>query len=574
MAENLQIYQYQSVNFTDTSSGEVPLSRSWSFSGGSPATGTGITAAVFYNVPGDYTVSLTETDAYGTTSTLTKSDLVQVSPTTLVAGISGPSPSSVKMNEGYSLQDSTVGTPFPPTAWAWTLPYGRYASTQNVGVTGYADWNTLTGAYTGAPGVSYTANISLAASNAYLSNSASTAVSVQKLGPSEQLYLNATGPSSPNFVTGLSGGIVTNGGIPVGVDFFGYSSSNLIVRLNYLLRGASDKTNLYFHSDTETATVVMYTGLWSSMYNDVIGGFLMVQGQIYSLYSYLTPDDAINLGLYITEGQTSEFFLGDSNGLLLNLYTNYNYSADLLNYLVNNPYKIAHSGNLQYSNAFTFPTPMSFVGTGGGSNFNPVVYSSAYLQNLNLPSFPTPANPVYQIYVSVTMGGIPYGATASIGTIGATGNDPLTSGNPNGGFYTAQDTVNGSGFVSFLNSAINTSIPGGTGSIQFSASPIFSCAWSGTTGSGYSPSDYYGVALLIKNATTVQLVSISDNSSTITGYYSANMPPLTTPIAPFTANYGNSQGSLETCSGLFSTPLSITPGIIYNSMNFGGSIAT
>ena len=573
MAENLQIYQYQSVNFTDTSSGEVPLSRSWSFSGGSPATGTGITAAVFYNVPGDYTVSLTETDAYGTTSTLTKSDLVQVSPTTLVAGISGPSPSSVKMNEGYSLQDSTVGTPFPPTSWTWTLPYGRYAFTQNVGVTGYADWNTLTGAYTGAPGSSYTANISLAVSNAYLSNSASTAVSVQKLGPSEQLYLNATGPSSPNFVTGLSGGIVTNGGIPVDVNFFGYSSSNLIVRLNYLLRGSSNKTNLYFHSDTETATVVMYTGLWSSMYNDVIGGFLMVQGQIYSLYSYLIPNDAINLGFYVTEGQTAEFFLGDSNGLLLDLYTNYNYSASLLNYLVNNPYKIAHSGNLQYDNTQN-PIPMTFVGTGGGSNSNPVVYSSAYLQNLNLPSTPSPANPVYEIYVSVTMGGIPYGATASIGIAGATGNDPLTSGNPLGGFYTAQDTINGSGFVSFLNSAINSTIPGGTGSIQFVADPAFSCGWSNPVGSGYSPSDYYGVALLIKNATLVQLVTITDNSSTITGYYSANIPPLMTPIAPFTANYGNIQGSLETCSGLFSTPLSISPGTIYNLMNFGGSIAT
>ena len=546
------------------------MTRSWSFSGGSPSAGTGITAAVFYNVPGDYTVSLTETDSYGTTSTLIKSDLIQVSPTTLAAGISGPSPSSVKMNEGYSLQDSTVGTPFPPTSWTWTLPYGRSATTQNVGVTGYADWNTLTGGYTGAPGSSYTANISLSVSNAYLSSSASTAVSVQKLGPSEQLYLNATGPSSPNFVTGLSGGIVTNGGIPVGVDFFGYSSSDLIVRLNYLLRGASNKTNLYFHSDTETASVVMYTGLWSSTYNDVIGGFLMVQGQIYSLYSYLTPNDAINLGFYITEDQTAEFFLGDSSGLLLNLYTNYNYSADLLTYLVNNPYKIAHSGNLQYDNTQN-PTPMTFVGTGGGSNFNPVVYSSAYLQNLNLPSFPTPANPVYQIYVSVTMGGVPYGATASIGVAGSTGNDPLTSGN----FFTAQDTVNGSGFVSLLNSAIgSSSIPGGTGSIQFSASPIFSCGWSGTTGPGYSPSDYYGVALLIKNAALVQLVSISDNSSTITGYYSSNIPPLMTPIAPFTANYGNSQGSIETCSGLFSTPLSISPGAIYNVMNFGGSIAT
>ena len=565
MAESLQIYQYQSVNFTDTSSGAAPLSRAWSFSGGSPAAGTGITAAVFYNVPGDYTVSLTETDTYGTTSTLTKSDLVQVSPTTLVAGISGPSPSSVKMNEGYNLQDSTIGTPSPPTAWAWTLPYGRSATTQNVGVTGYADWNTLTGGYTGAPGSSYTANISLAVSNAYLSSSASTAVSVQKLGPSEQLYLNATGPSSPNFVTGLSGGIVTSGGIPVGVDFFGYSSSNLIVRLNYLLRGASNKTNLYFHSDTETAIVFMYTGLWSSMYNDVIGGFLMVQGPVYSSYSYLAPNDAINFGLYITEGQTSEFFLGDSNGvgLLLSLYTSYNYSANLLTYLVNNPYKIAHSGNLQYVNTQNI-NPMTFVSTGGGQNSNPVVYSSAYLQNIMMPSFPY-VN-VYEVYISVTMGAFSYGATAAFGISGGTGNDPLTGGN----FYTAQTTANGSGFVSLLNSAIATStIPGGTGAVEFQANPEFSCGWSSPVGGGYSSADYNGVALLIKGSTTVSSVAISDNSAAITASY---FPPSGIIIAPFTANYVNSQGSLETCSGLFSDPLTMMTGQIYNVMNFGGSI--
>jgi hypothetical protein len=568
MAENLQIYQYQSVNFTDTSSGEVPLSRSWSFSGGSPSAGTGITASVFYNVPGGYTVSLTETDAYGTTSTLVKSNLIQVSPTTLVAGISGPSPSSVKMNEGYSLQDATVGTPFPPTSWTWTLPYGRSASTQNVGVTGYADWNTLTGSYTGAPGSSYTANISLAVSNAYLSNSASTAVSVQKLGRDEQLYLNATGPSSPNFVTGLSGGIVTNGGIPVGVDFFVYSSSNLIVRLNYMSRGASNNTNLYFHSDTETAIVFMYTGLWSSSYNDVIGGFLMVQGPIYSPpYSSVTPSNynTISLGLYIITDQIVEFFVGDSSGLLLNLYNNYNYSASLLNYLVNNPYKIAHSGNLQYVNTQNI-NPMTFINTGGGQNSNPVVYSSNYLQNINSPAFPSPAFPIYEVYISATLGGIPYGATASFGIAGSTGNDPLTSGS----FYTAQDTVNGIGFVSILNASIS-SIPGGTGNFQFVADPAFSCGWSSPVGSGYSSSDYYGAALLIKNASLVQNITLSDNSSTINGYYS---PPLVTPIAPFTSNYNNAQGSLETCSGLFPDPLTITPGTIYNVMNFGGSIAT
>lgn len=567
MAENLLIYQFQSVNFTDTSSGATPLTRAWSFSGGSPATGTGITAAVFYNVPGDYTVSLTETDVYGTTSTLTKTNLIQVSPTTLAAGISGPSPASVKMDEGYSVQDSTVGTPFPPTSWSWTLPYGRYASTQNVGVTGYADWYTLTGSYTGAPGSSYTANIFLSTANAYLSSSASTSVQVQKLGPAEQLYLNATGPSSPNFVTGLSGGIVTNGGTPVDMNFFGYSSSNLIIRLNYLLRGTSNKTNLNFHSDTEIASVIMRTGLWSSMYDDTIGGLMLIQGPIYSTYSYLTPNDAINLGFYVVSEQTSEFFIGDTSGLLLDLYTNYSYSAGLINYLINNPYKISHSGNLQFENIGN-PTPMTFINI-GGSDSNPVVYSSAYLQNVNSPSSPSTPNPVYEIYVSVTIGGTPFGATAAIGTAGATGNDPLTSGNPNGGFFTAQNTALGSGFVSFLNSAVNSSIPGGTGSIEFVASPDFSCGWSSPVGGGYSPSDYNGVALLILDASLVQLVVISDNSATINSYYT---PPLTVPIAPFTADYANPQGSLETCSGLFSTPLTITPGMDFNLMNFGGSV--
>lgn len=567
MSESLQIFQYQSVNFIDTSSGAQPLTRAWSFSGGAPSTGAGITAAVFFNVPGNYTVSLTETDAFGTTATLTKPSLIQVSPTTLTAGISGPSPATVKMNEGYSLQDSSVGTPFPPTVWNWTLPYGRYASTQNVGVTGYDDWFTLTGSYTDAPGSFYTANISLNTSNAFLSSSASTSVQVQKLGPIEDLYLNATGGSSPNFVTGLSGGVLNNMGTPVLMSDFGYGSPELIINLDFLTRGITNKTNLFFHSDTELASVSIRTGLWSSLYTDVIGGILLIQGPIYTLYSYLVPDDAINLGFYIISNQSAEFFIGDTSGLLLDLYTNYNYSLNLLSYLITNPYKIAHSGNLQFVNTQN-PTAMTFVETGGGQNSNPVIYSSLYLHNIN-PGPPTPPFPVYEVYITVTIAGIPYGATASIGIPGATGNDPLTSGNPNGGFYTAQDTVNGPGFVSFLNSAINSGVPGGTGMVEFTSSPDFSCGWSNPVGFGYSSSDYYGVALLIKNATLVQLVTLSDNSSTITSSY---FPPLMIPVAPFAANYTGPTGPTETCSGLFSVPLTIMPGQIYNRMDFGGSI--
>jgi hypothetical protein len=87
---------------------------------------------------------------------------------------------------------------------------------------------------------------------------------------------------------------------------------------------------------------------------------------------------------------------------------------------------------------------MSFIGpTGSGaSGSNPMVYSSFYLNNLT-GTPPVPPNPVYTVYISAVIAGVPYGATAPIGTAGGTGNDPLTSGN----FFVAQNNSNGLGFV-------------------------------------------------------------------------------------------------------------------------------
>jgi PKD repeat protein len=566
MADILQIYQYQTVDFTDTSTGAIPLTRVWSFPGGTPTTSTITPKNVQYFVPGTYTVTLTETDTYGTTKSLIQSNIIQVSPSSLVAGISGPSPASVKMDEGYQLDDSSSGTPFSPTSWAWSLPYGRSATTQNVGVTGYGDWNTLTGTYAGNPGAIYTGNISLTSSvtiSGYtLTSTSSTTVDVSKLGPLENLYLNATGSSSGQYVTGLSGGLVVYpGNIPaIGSDFGYLANTNLVIKLDFRLRGIGNNANLYFHSTNEAGNVTMFTGLWSPNFTDIINGFIIIQSLIYTQFSVVPVDSAISLGEYVVSDQTPDIFLIDESGLLLDLYTNYNYSPDLLSYLIVNPYKIIFSGNIQHINQSGAPgTPMTFIDTGGGSNSNPAVYSSAALVGLGVPLL----SATYEVYISVTLIGLPpIGMTASFGAAGQTGNDPVT-----GNYYVAQDNSNGLGFVTILNTAITTSGVG-TSSLEFKANPIFSIL----NGTGYDSSGFNGISLEIKT-TQIELVTITDNSSILS---SIALPP--TPIAPFLGNYfnpPNTQGSTETCTGMFpGGPLGnfTNNAPYYNDLVFGGSI--
>jgi hypothetical protein len=212
---------------------------------------------------------------------------------------------------------------------------------------------------------------------------------------------------------------------------------------------------------------------------------------------------------------------------------------------------------------------MSFIDPAGlgASGSNPMVYSSAYLQNLT-GTPPSPPNPIYTVYISATIAGLPYGATAQIGLIGATGNDPLT----NGDFFVAQTNSNGPGFVHYLNSAINASIPGGTGTIDFVASEVFNCDYNGPSGASYNPTNYNGAALRILNNSIVQFVSISDNSQTINSSYT---PSPTFPVAPFMADPNNNQGSTETCSGLASiilTPIMGAGPAAYNSFTLGGTV--
>lgn len=578
MSIPLKIYQYQSVVYADTTTGASPFNLSWSFPGGNPSSGTASTETVFYNIPGFYTVTLTATDIYGTTKSLVEPSLIEVAASSLIGGISGPTPSKVKMNEGYQLDDASVGDPYPAISWLWTLPYGVTAGTQNVGVTGYIDWYTLTGTYSGSPGAIYDGAIYLTANNGYNPTSSSAVIQVEKLGPSEILFMNATGPVSSTITTGFAGSLplsITPPSVPISTFDFGYPVDHWLVKADFRLRGFSNTTNQYFHSTNESAQMLILTGLWNiQTFMDTIQGFIVIQGLLYSQYSAVTVNTAIGTGEYVIQNQSPEFFLADEIDFLEGLYNNNNYSVSLINTLISNPYKILHSGNIQYINSaqYNFPpglTGMSFIDPAGlgASGSNPMVYSSAYLQNLTgLP--PTPPNPIYTVYISVTIAGFPYGATAQIGLAGVTGNDPLTNGN----FFVAQTNSNGPGFVHYLNSAISASIPGGTGTVDFVASVDYNCDYNGPSGASYNPTNYNGAALRILNNSLVQMVSISDNSQTITSSYT---PPPNFPIAPFTADPNNSQGSTETCSGIASimlTPIIGSGPGAYNSFTLGGTV--
>lgn len=95
----LSVCPGSTVNFNDSSL-YLPTSYNWVFQGGTPATSTLQNPAVVYNTAGTYSVSLTVTNANGTSSK-TKLSYVKVA---------GPSP--LNLVEGFQ------GTTFLPTDWS------------------------------------------------------------------------------------------------------------------------------------------------------------------------------------------------------------------------------------------------------------------------------------------------------------------------------------------------------------------------------------------------------------------------------------------------------------------------
>lgn len=588
MDEILRIFQYQTVLFNSTTTGATPINLNWGFPGGLPLSGTGSSNVILYNVPGEYTVSLTATDSFGTSDVLIKPNIIRVDPTTVNAGISGPS-APITMSQDYAVFDASVANPFPAISWYWQLPQGVTASTQNVDpVIGYSDWNTLTGSYSGSPGSSHFGEIRLSVDNGFSPSTAVSFVEVLKMGRSEAISLNSTGATGFGpYATGTSSKILTDppnlGVVPQTLSNLGYSgtgSTAYALGIDFNLKTLGTRSNFSFHSTNESAIVQITTGFYTNAYlnsgpGDLISGFLIVNGPIYSSYSSVPVSLGITAGNYLVPLESTDFYIADfdggSPGLLTEVYDNRNYSVPLINYLLSNPYKLVFSGNIQYVNdiipgALTF-VDLEYFGPPGNGNNNPAVYSPQLLDTI----IGTPNN-IYEVYIQITpFSGTPALVTAQIGTVLGQGNDPLTGLQ----FFTAQDIFPNLGFVSFLNAAVSSLTSPFNTSITFESQEFFNCDYSGTPGTWNSPSDYHGAALKIIDRQFVQSVSITDNSETLNA--AAVAGGYTGPaIAPFTANVNNLQGATATCTGMFDlspgTELTIYPGI-NNILIMGGSIA-
>ena len=518
MAEQISIYQTQAINFTDTSSGGLaPLSRLWAFPGGSITSATGATATVFYNTTGNFTVSLTITDGAGTVKTELKTNLVKVDPAFISANFTGTPTSTLLMSTPINFVDTTTGQPSGPNTWSWDIQGYSY-STQNVSFPGFDDWFAIGGMPGDSPGHIIPANVSLTASNGALVDTESKGFSVAKIGPLETNWINSRGITGP-WATDSLFSVEMNGAVPLVTSDIGYPGSEIIYSINLNSPPFTQNINS-FHTTTENSTFYL-TGMPNP---EAIGlnqtsGYIIIDDLL-----YLSGQTQIMDGQYITPGLVDKIYFtaplidsaynGSYNG------NGFAYSLALVESVCNSLYPQTNSGQAPSFNC-VFPTNSAF-----GSQDSPIVPSFQQLTNLGVPI-------PYQVGLQVRFfGGALSTTLVSMTDNGGVGNEISGPGD----WYVMQDTIGGTGVASMLNSGIASSIPGGTGSLEFYTSPIYNTNVGGPGPTG----DYHGLSLQIKNR-NISSVNIIDNSFQIFILYSVNFPPFA---------YSFSSPTPSTCSGL------------------------
>ncbi|MFZ5552219.1 MAG: PKD domain-containing protein [Bacteroidota bacterium] len=112
------------IGFTNTSTGQGPLSYSWAFAGASPGTSTATNpSGICYSAVGTFTVTLTVTNPYGT-DVATQNITVTTCTSPPVANFS-PSATTICVGDQVNFTDlSTNG----PTSWSWSFPGGTPAT--------------------------------------------------------------------------------------------------------------------------------------------------------------------------------------------------------------------------------------------------------------------------------------------------------------------------------------------------------------------------------------------------------------------------------------------------------------
>lgn len=515
MSEEIQISQNQSVDFTDTSSGGFPpLSRLWSFQGGSIASATGATATVFYTNPGQYNVSLSVTDSLNITRTLVETNLINVSASFLTANFTGTPTASILMSTPVNFVDASTGQPQGPTAWAWDIQGDLY-TTQSITFTGFDDWFAIGGVPGNAPGEIISVNAQLKASNDVLSDGEVKSFPVTKIGPEEFNYINSTGTPNPNWIIDSQFSFEMNGLAPLTTNDISYPGTDIIYQID--LSGGTQTINK-FHTTTENAFLIFTGGILPDDQGICQSlGYLIIDESL-----YISGQTQIKHGQYISPGLVSSLYFtsGELDTAFNGLYSGkksppYSYSQALVEACVNSHYPQTNSGQSP-SFGLVFPVNEALA-----TNNHPVVPSPAYYSGLGN----------YQIKIIIKyFNGFIQNCIVDFDANSGVGNEP---GGPSGFYYVMQDVGGLLGAVTQINQAIILSILGGDNTIEAYADPIFNTSTGGGTG------DYYGISLEIKDNEIAE-IEIIDNSS--------NLNSKVTPTLPFAKTPGNP--ALGTCSGM------------------------
>jgi hypothetical protein len=533
MAEQILIYQTQAVNFTDTSfGGSPPLSRVWSFTGGSITSATGATATVFYSNPGNYNVSLTITDINGTVKTETKNGLVKVDPGSVTASFTRTPNTNLIMSQPVSFIDTSTGVPLAPSSWNWNIAGGIYATADVILSSGFIDWFAIGGTSGDQPGDSITVTATLTASAGALTSTTSQNFAVSKIGTIENNYINTDGVSL-SYTNDSVFSVVMNGGVPLVTSDIFYPGSDIIYELD-LSSGSQNIDN--FHVTTEDSTFVF------------TGGPDLANGGVTSSSGYIIIDESLYLsglvpiidGEYITPGLVNKiYFTCPSLDLLYNQADQWD--VNLIETIVNSQYPLTLTAQSSISG---FQFPLTVV---AGNQLNPVVYSPTFITNLGYPGLS------YQIRLYVVISGITSSVNVFFTANGGVGNENMGTGD----FYVMQDTT-GTGVATEINNAISASIPGGLNTIQAVTDRDYSIL------NGADSANYEGLALLIKDP-NVDSVFIIDNSQSLTlstGY----------PFAPFGWDVANP--SPINCTGIITSTIDLSTykDSLGTRLQYGGSI--
>ena len=495
----LGIEQGDIIYYYDTSIGDV-VQRDWSFQGGTPTGATSYGPAVTYNGvnTNGYSTSLTVTDAATVVATVTKNNIIVVTPENISAAVTASNDNVLMDGTVYYGSSATAGSGI--TGYVWNIPglgvtSGVYLS--NVTYTNL-DWYNITGTYSGSTNSSYLTIASLTVTSNVGNVALSTKnMTFRKMGPAEGFYYNelygatASGPYYTPTVTAFSSNDIGLGG------------NGLVVKIDQASSLYGPVNNLYSHANGEV--VYFLPNSRDALVSPIRLRIIINKGAYITLGASVITNSQFSPGNYILAGGIgtnlyNNFYLTDyttaPGGMVLyNLKTTRGWTTGAVEKFLENKYYLSASSKHADGIAYLVANTEMYI-----SSYYGIDWTGGYtLTPGNRPGVAIPSSRLFftkfgvvinvnvnvNVYIEGTNDLIDsYNVVISSGGAGGIGNSPDTL------LITANDSGYGSGLASIFNSA--TTLTTFKDNILFEASRYY-CPFENVTDSSF----FQGIAVHI-----------------------------------------------------------------------------